>query len=113
MINFLKNLVFDFFLRRRFKISAQKIKKYEKAKHAFETFLRDSGVFVTGDDYRKIKDEVPSLYRYERSDLPETDHLVIPAAVYLFLLNGGTWKEVEEYDTALKHGMFHGKKGRL
>ena len=109
MINFFKNLVLDFFLRRKFKISARKIKKYKKAKLVFETFLLDSGVVVTGDDYRKIKDDIPSLYQYEKDDLTETDHLIVPEIILHFLRNGGTWNEIDKCGAVLKHNTFYSK----
>lgn len=116
MINFFKNLILDLLYGKRLGISAQKIEEYKVVKDALKVLADNPympAVVVTEDNYDKIIRKLPWYFQHTQMGFADTRNLVIPAVVYQFFLSGGTWKEIEEYDSVLRYGMFHGKKRRL
>lgn len=110
MFNFFK----DFFLGKKFKISAAKTMEYEKIKTVFRELPSEliPQTVVTGDDFKRLVMEIPFFFQWKSNKI-KTNNLAIPTIAYQWFRSGGTWKEMDDYEAVSRHGMLHGKKMRL
>ncbi|MCK4819809.1 hypothetical protein KA005_28855, partial [bacterium] len=111
MINFLKNFILDLLYGKRLEVDERMIWRYGVIEAAFKAFINDPSmpaVVVTGESCDRISKDIPYSLCYMQGDLADIRHLVMPAIVYQFFLSGGTWKEIDEYNTVLEYGMLHG-----
>ena len=108
--------IMAFFYGRRFTVTRKELDMYRKIEHDLIFFpsgvQRVETVVVIGKEYELFKREVPIYLQYERMD-QELPNLTVPRSLYDFVVNGGSYREIENWKAILGHGHLHGEKRRL
>lgn len=123
MIEFIRRFLRNSTLSKEFEISAQKIWEYVLVRDSLdkiEWYLNrkvELGInheFYTfkGEELKIIEREIPVPYRWTDTNIKEKNY-ILPERAAKFFLNGGTFREILDYECVSNYKMLAGKRRHL